>query len=95
MAKDLSNQIVGVCRFSYAGEGGFGSATMEQWALEAMLYDPARMKQRFVLFEQICLPSLAVQTEIDRFDRGYDALSVVAASEGFDGPLSLPAGLHP
>lgn len=52
MAKDLSNQIVGVCRFSYACEGGFASATMEQWALEAMLYDPARMKQRFVLFEK-------------------------------------------
>ena len=65
MANDLSNQIVGVCRFSYAGEGGFASATMEQWALEAMLYDPARMKQRFVLFEQICLSSLAAQTDQD------------------------------
>ncbi len=38
---------------------------MEQWALEAMLHDPARMKQRFVLFEQICLPSLAAQTDQD------------------------------
>lgn len=65
MTRDISNQIVGVCRFSYAGEGGFAASTRPLWELEAMLYDPMRMKQRFALFETICLPSLANQTDPD------------------------------
>lgn len=65
MGKPISNQIVGVCRFSYAGFGGFSASQQELWELEAMLYDPTRMRQRFFFFENICLPSLAAQTDQD------------------------------
>lgn len=65
MAKGRKNQIVGVCRFSYAGEGGFSASGRSRVSLEDMLYDPRRMRQRFAFFEKICLPSLAAQTDSD------------------------------
>ncbi len=58
-------RCVGICRFSYAGEGGFKVGHEDHAALEAFLYDPARMEERFRLFEAITLPSVAGQTDPD------------------------------
>ncbi|MBL4628667.1 MAG: hypothetical protein JKY00_11655 [Roseicyclus sp.] len=59
------NKIIGVCRFSYLGDAGFRTLKggPEQAAKE--LYAPGRMQRRFAYFENICLPSLAVQTDPD------------------------------
>lgn len=65
MVGKIENQIVGVCRFSYLGLGGFEASKLDRDQLAEMLYDPARMRRRFALFETICLPSLAAQTDMD------------------------------
>jgi hypothetical protein len=57
------NQIVGVCRFSYPAAGGFRLSSLGSGALEDALWDPVRMQRRFALFENVCLPSLAAQTD--------------------------------
>jgi hypothetical protein len=59
------NKIIGVCRFSYLGDAGF--ETLKGGAEEAarQLYAPGRMQRRFAYFENICLPSLAAQTDPD------------------------------
>ncbi len=59
----MTNQIVGVCRFSYLGDGGFNTSPKTREDQEALLYDQARMRRRFAFFETICLPSLAAQTD--------------------------------
>ncbi len=59
----LRNQIVGVIRFSFPATGGFAASRLGAGALEAMLYDPARLDRRFAWFEGITLPSLAAQTD--------------------------------
>lgn len=56
-------QVIGLCRFSYPAIGGF---QVEHETLEerlAFLYDPARMEDRFRLFESFTLPSLKAQTD--------------------------------
>ena len=58
MATGFDNQIVGVCRFSYLGAGGFEASKLDDAALMDLLYDPARMARRFAFFEKLCLPSL-------------------------------------
>lgn len=58
-------RTVGICRFSYAGEGGFKVGHADHAALEEFLYDPARMEERFRLFEAITLPCVAAQTDPD------------------------------
>jgi len=65
MGKRVKNQIVGVCRFSYLGEGGFETTKKRREKAEAELYDIERMRRRFAYFENICLPSLANQTDMD------------------------------
>jgi len=65
MGKTFDNQIVGVCRFSYLGSGGFEASKLDDAALADLLYDQARMNRRFAFFEKICLPSLAAQTDPD------------------------------
>jgi len=62
---DITNQIVGLIRFSFATIGNFypGFDTIED--MEAFLFDPARLDRRFRLFEAYCLPSLANQTDPD------------------------------
>jgi hypothetical protein len=62
---EFDNQIVGVCRFSYLGLGGFEASRHDAEALAELLYDPARMARRFAFFERLCLPSLAAQTDMD------------------------------
>jgi hypothetical protein len=58
-------QVIGFCRFSYPAEGGFqvGHDTIEDRM--AYLYAPARMEERFRVFEAITLPSLRAQTDPD------------------------------
>ena len=61
----ISNQVVGLIRFSFATIGNFypGFDTIE--AMEAFLFDRARLDRRFRLFEFFCLPSLARQSDPD------------------------------
>jgi len=58
-------RTVGICRFSYAGKGGFKVGHADHAALEAFLYGEARMEERFRLFEAITLPCVAAQTDPD------------------------------
>lgn len=58
-------RTVGICRFSYAGRGGFQVAHDDATELAAYLYDPERMEERFRLFEAITLPCVAKQTDPD------------------------------
>lgn len=58
-------QVIGLCRFSYPGLGGF---QVEHETIEdriAYLYDTARMEERFRHFEAITLPGLKAQTDGD------------------------------
>lgn len=58
-------QVIGICRFSYPGIGGFQveHATLEERI--AYLYAPDRMQARFRMFETITLPGLRAQTDPD------------------------------
>lgn len=58
-------KTIGLCRFSYAGEGGFKVGHDDFAALEKFLYGAERMEERFRLFEAITLPSVARQTDPD------------------------------
>ncbi len=58
-------QVIGLCRFSYPGEGGF---QVEHETLQDRidyLYAPERMEERFRTFETITLPPLRAQTDSD------------------------------
>ena len=58
-------QVIGICRFSYPGEGGF---QVEHGSLQERmdyLYAPARMEERFATFETMMLPPLKAQTDDD------------------------------
>ena len=44
-------QVIGLCRFSYPGEGGFQVTHDSLRARMAHLYAPARMEERFATFE--------------------------------------------
>lgn len=59
------NQIIGVCRFSYLGDGGFRTQRDGFEKAAETLYAIPRMRRRFAYFENICLPSLAAQTDMD------------------------------
>lgn len=56
-------RTVGICRFSYAGRGGFKVTHEDEAELAAYLYNPERMEERFRLFEAITLPCVAKQTD--------------------------------
>lgn len=60
-----SNQIIGVCRFSYPGKTDPNCTVTGFQTSPDVLFEPERMKRRFAYFEQICLPSLAAQTDKD------------------------------
>ncbi|WP_238368189.1 glycosyltransferase [Mesobacterium pallidum] len=57
--------VFGLCRFSYPAEGGFQVEHDDLGTRRAYLYDPARMEERFRLFEHLCLPGIAAQTDGD------------------------------
>ena len=59
-------QVIGLCRFSYLGSGGFKvlhNATLEE--RRAMLYGPRRLDARMIWFEQVFLPGISHQTDPD------------------------------
>lgn len=58
-------QVIGICRFSYLGLGGFQVEHDDLDARAAFLYDPARMEERFRTFETLTLPPLRAQTDPD------------------------------
>ncbi len=58
-------QVIGICRFSYLGHGGF---QIEHGSVEeraGFLYDPDRMEERFRTFETLTLPSMRAQSDPD------------------------------
>lgn len=65
MGRRTDNQIVGVCRFSYPATSGFRLSAKGADAVTEALYAPERMRRRFAYFENVCLPSLAAQTDPD------------------------------
>jgi hypothetical protein len=56
-------QAIGICRFSYPGEGGFQVEHDDMQARMAYLYAPARMEERFATLETMMLPPLRAQTD--------------------------------
>ncbi|WP_417599464.1 glycosyltransferase [Pararhodobacter oceanensis] len=58
-------QVIGICRFSYNALGGFKREHESPEARAAYLYAPARLDERFRLFEAITLPSVRAQTDKD------------------------------
>lgn len=65
MGVAVTLQVIGLCRFSYPAIGGF---QVDHESIEeriAYLYDPARLEERFALFEAVALPSLRAQTDPD------------------------------
>jgi len=58
-------QAIGICRFSYPGDGGFQVAHETLQDRTEYLYAPARMAERFATFETMMLPPLRAQTDID------------------------------
>ncbi len=58
-------QVIGICRFSYPGTGGF---QIEHDSIEermAFLYAPERLEERFRFFECFTLPCLKAQIDPD------------------------------
>lgn len=58
-------QTIGICRFSYPGEGGFQVTHNSLQDRMDYLYAPARMAERFATFETMMLPPLRAQTDDD------------------------------
>ena len=56
-------QVIGICRFSYPGEGGFQVEHASLSDRMAHLYAPARLEERFATFETMMLPPLKAQTD--------------------------------
>lgn len=65
MGRRADNQIIGLCRFSYLGDSGFQTLDRNGASAADVLYAVPRMERRFAYFENICLPSLAAQTDPD------------------------------
>lgn len=61
----MTLQVLGLCRFSYPAIGGFQVDHETLAERIAYLYDPARLEERFQLFEAVALPSLRAQTDPD------------------------------
>lgn len=58
-------QVIGLCRFSYLGIGGFQVSHDNLVDRFNYLYAPDRMEDRFRTFETITLPPLRAQTDAD------------------------------
>jgi len=58
-------RVIGICRFSYPGHGGFRRMHDTLEDREAYLYDDARLELRFRHFEALTLPSISAQTNPD------------------------------
>ncbi len=58
-------QVIGICRFSWPGIGGFQVEHETLRERTAYLYDPARLEQRFRYFECFTLPCIRAQFDPD------------------------------
>ncbi|TMM49247.1 putative rhamnosyl transferase [Sulfitobacter sabulilitoris] len=58
-------QVIGICRFSYPGIGGFQVEHPTLRDRMEYLYAPDRMEERFATFETLTLPPLRAQTDGD------------------------------
>ncbi|AGT10253.1 glycosyltransferase [Paracoccus aminophilus] len=58
-------QMLGLCRFSYAGLGGHQQRHETVADRKAVLYDPARLRRRWNWFETVALPGLVSQSDED------------------------------
>lgn len=58
-------QVIGLCRFSWPGIGGFQVEHDSLHERISYLYAPERMEERFRTFETITLPPLRAQTDDD------------------------------
>ena len=58
-------QILGLCRFSYPATDGFQVVHDTVKARRDYLYSPARLEERFRLFETTTLPCFREQTDPD------------------------------
>jgi hypothetical protein len=58
-------EAIGICRFSWPGLGGFQTRHERIEDRCAALHAPARLDERFRLFEALTLPSLRAQTDPD------------------------------
>ena len=58
-------EVIGLCRFSYSGIGGFQVEHGSVQERMDYLYQPDRMEERFRTFEGMTLPSLKRQTDPD------------------------------
>ena len=75
MPVGFKNRIAGLIRFSYSGLSGFQHKDADTPALEARLYDRARLERRFHFLEKLALPSLIAQTDTD-----FETLVLVGTS---------------
>lgn len=78
-------QVIGICRFSYPGFGGFQIEHDSIEARTAFLYAPARLEERFRFFECFTLPCIRAQ-----FDPDFTFLIVI----GENLPQEWTARLH-
>ncbi|PZO62763.1 MAG: hypothetical protein DI498_14640 [Paracoccus denitrificans] len=58
-------QMIGLCRFSYVGQGGYQVAHPTIEAQRAFVYDPERLARRWYWFENVTLPALLRQSDPD------------------------------
>lgn len=58
-------QVIGICRFSWPGIGGFQVEHETLRERTAYLYDPVRLEQRFRYFECFTLPCIRAQFDPD------------------------------
>ncbi|WP_120633930.1 putative rhamnosyl transferase [Ruegeria sp. EL01] len=56
-------QVIGLCRFSYPAIGGYQVQHETIEARRSYLYSPARLQERFRLFESSTLPCIREQTD--------------------------------
>lgn len=68
-------QVIGLCRFSYPGLGGFQITHDSLNERIAFLYAPERLEERFRSFETITLPAIRAQ-----FDPDFTFLIVIGDS---------------
>ena len=58
-------QMLGLCRFSYLGGGGYQVGHDSIETRRAFLYDPARLARRWFWFENVTLPAYLAQSDPD------------------------------
>lgn len=85
-------QVIGLCRFSYPALGGFQIEHETVEERRRYLYGPARLEERFRLFEATTLPCFREQTDED-----FEFLIVIGdclPKPAFDRLHDLTAGLR-